>query len=387
MTEKQNNADIFEIVNINNKYKIDNSMHNILGKEEPVPGFHYKIHDEIILKEIKELVIEVTIGGYYATLMRDFIYECKNILKLDKIYYINTTADKKVLESISHIKCKELFVRQSENTINFNSLSNTIDSIKIACKKSINVDYITNSIKNVTISCKTYVLKDIINLPHLIGFHEERNSKIDKKYDIKNMRIKLPLTLKNLSMSYPYVNSKMTIINKKVILNNLYMTNNIQIKSDNVKISNIFADSYKTIANNIKAKTLHIKSNNTQCICYKNHETNISVKNRPANYFSVISELLLMNKLKIINIECHLKEMNVEHYDHKILGKSFLCHIGMLKNRIKTNKLKLKIMLDHNNLMKMDTTQLLNLVKDHNKYECNKSKNINLCKKDIKFCK
>lgn len=71
----------------------------------------------------------------------------KIFLQLDKIYYTNTTTDKKVLESISQIKCKELFVQQSENTINFNSLSNTINSIKIMCKKSINIDYITNSTK------------------------------------------------------------------------------------------------------------------------------------------------------------------------------------------------------------------------------------------------
>lgn len=155
------------------------------------------------------------------------------------------------------------------------------------------------------------------------------------------MRIKLPLTLKNLSILYPYVNSKMIIINKKVILNNLYMTNNVQIKSDHVKINNIYADSYKTIANNIKAKTLHIKSNNLISICYKDHETNISVKNISVNYFSVISELLLMNKLKIINIECHLKEMNIKHYEHEILGKSFLYHI-YVKKSYKSKQIKIK---------------------------------------------
>lgn len=58
-------------------------MHNVLGKKEGlILDYHYKIHDEIIIQEIKELAVDVTIGGYYATLMRYFLYDCKNIFTI-----------------------------------------------------------------------------------------------------------------------------------------------------------------------------------------------------------------------------------------------------------------------------------------------------------------
>ena len=80
----------------------------------------------------------------------------------------------------------------------------------------------------------------------------------------------------------------------------------------------------------------------------------------------IIYNLLLMDKLKVIDVECKDRYKKIK----------FIECMSKLKEHIKKLKLKLKITMDHNNLMKLTPKELDLLIKEYRRRDCMQSINL-----------
>lgn len=352
-----------------------------------IPVHAYKIHDIKELEKIKELLINLTCGKVYTVSIEEFFKNNYNIFKkIQRICLINDTTSKCILKNILNINCKEFFIKNRIG--NFNNLSNTIELIKFTSDYIVNINYVTNSIKNIYILCNKCYTTNINNLPHITSFYiGELDKRIQMNYYSVSVKIRLPPTLKNFFIINLALYKNITIINKKVILDNMSITDRTKIKTKNKKIKNMkivahnnnFKDSYKidvmdfecenlyvsfscniVFLKNIKTNNLFFIQNTIGSLIFSDNivATNISLSGlSEISYFKIIDKISEISKLKMTEVNIgYSKESKIKFINAVIVYKD------KYKNNMK--KLRLKIILDGNNLVKMKAKQLTSLKKN-----------------------
>jgi hypothetical protein len=402
----------YSIPNIkNNAYIIDDKMLNKLDKnnkeddskfieyfdksiklffENEIPDCAYKTHNIKELEKIKELSINLNCGKVYTVSIEQFFKNNYDIFKkIQRISLTNDTTSKRILKNILNINCKEFLIKN--RTGNFNNLSNTIESIKFTSDYIVNINYVTNSIKDIHISCSKCYASSINNLPRITSFCffiPTRRACVD--YYSTSVKIRLPPTLKNFLMTNSTLYKNITIVNKKVVLDNMLVIDKIKIKTKNKKIKNMkittnnnFKGSYKIDIMDFECENLYIsfacnvvflkniKTNNLFFIQNVNGSlifsdnivaTNISFCGlSEASYFKTIDYISEISELKTAEVEIgvYSKESKIKFINAVIAYKD------KYKNNIK--KLRLKIILDGNNLVKMKAKQLSSFKKEYAK--------------------